>query len=74
MSITQEQAQQMLEKGEKIEQEFAEYFTGEREVYYAVGYFCEVFLFRMQSFVLCFPKHNKASIDVIPSSGNMVCM
>ena len=29
MSVTLEHAQQMLEKGEKIEQEFAEYFTGE---------------------------------------------
>ena len=30
MSVSLEHAQQMLEKGEKIEQEFAEYFTGER--------------------------------------------
>ena len=30
MTVTLEHAQQMLEKGEKIEQEFAEYFTGER--------------------------------------------
>ena len=29
MSVSLEQAQLMLEKGEKIEQEFAEYFTGE---------------------------------------------
>ena len=28
MSVSLEHAQQMLEKGEKIEQEFAEYFTG----------------------------------------------
>ena len=38
MSISQEQAQQMLEKGEKIEQEFAEYFTGERDIKYTVIY------------------------------------
>ena len=30
MSVSLDHAQQMLEKGEKIEQEFAEYFTGER--------------------------------------------
>lgn len=30
MQVSLEQAQLMLEKGEKIEQEFAEYFTGER--------------------------------------------
>ena len=28
VSVSLEHAQQMLEKGEKIEQEFAEYFTG----------------------------------------------
>jgi len=42
MSISQEQAQQMLEKGEKIEQEFAEYFTGERDIKYTVIYFCAI--------------------------------
>ena len=56
MSITQEQAQQMLEKGEKIEQEFAEYFTGERDVYYAVGYFCEVFFISYAKFCFMFSK------------------
>jgi len=28
MSVSLDHAQQMMEKGEKIEQEFAEYFTG----------------------------------------------
>jgi len=33
MSVSLDHAQQMMEKGEKIEQEFAEYFTGKLHVF-----------------------------------------
>ena len=32
MSVSLDHAQQMIEKGEKIEQEFAEYFTGKTKL------------------------------------------